>query len=280
MASNYKLSILIVNFNSADFIAVSLKSLFALTKNDFKVHIVDNGSRRRDFRRLLKIVARYDSRNNIFVEGWKTSLRGSLAHGTVLNYLVKKVDTPYFAILDADALWLRKNWDEILISRINDRVKVFGTQAFINSTKPIDFPLMFAILFETKTFRELNIDFRPQNVAAYQDTGYELREKYLNHNFSGGLLNIKSTRNYKQGPFKDIIADEYYLSGDLNIFASHFGRGSTLGAAKYLSTKYRFWYKLPVLGRLLLKIHGGKEKLAWINICRQIINDSNNAQAR
>lgn len=77
------------------------------------------------------------------MERVRTNLTGSMAHGTALNALAKKVNTPYFSILDADATWLKKNWDQILIEEINNRVKVIGTQA--SGNKPKDFPLMFSL---------------------------------------------------------------------------------------------------------------------------------------
>ncbi len=38
---------------------------------------------------------------------------------------------------------------------------------------------MFAILFDTHIMKELNIDFEPKDNDINKDTGYQLREKYL-----------------------------------------------------------------------------------------------------
>ena len=105
-----KLTILIINFNTSDFIESSLYALKKLTKNPYDVFILDNGSIRDDYNRLRKIVKDY---KNVYLERSDTHLRGSIAHGTGLNILVKKVKTQYFTILDADATWLIKNCDEI-----------------------------------------------------------------------------------------------------------------------------------------------------------------------
>ena len=137
------ITILIVNFNSADFINLSLYSLKKLTKNPYKVFIVDSGSEINDFRKLKKYLKQYE---DVYIDRWETNLRGSVAHGTALNYLVNKVDTDFFSILDADATWLKKDWDEILINRMTDSKVAIGTQAPL--AKPQDFPLMFAILFK------------------------------------------------------------------------------------------------------------------------------------
>lgn len=265
---DYKVSILIVNFNSSDFVKLSLYALKKLTKNNYQVFIVDNGSQKKDYNKLEKIVEIYD---NVFLERWDTDLRGSMAHGTALNHLVEKVNTPYFSILDADATWLIKNWDEILINKIDDKVKVVGTQA--PPGKPQDFPLMFSIIFETETFKKMNIDFRPKDIQARQDTGFEMREKYLNSDFKGLNINFKSTRNFKNGYFRELIVAEYYLDGNEEIFASHFGRGSTLGAVKYMKSAIKYFYMTPVIGKYFLKIKGENEKNKWIEICKKIINN-------
>ena len=166
------ITVLIVNFNSAEFIENSLYALRKLTKNPYKVFIVDNNSRLEDYRKLKEVVEQYEG---VFLERKETKLTGSMAHGTTLNYLVEKVDTPYFSILDADAVWLIKNWDEILISKFTNEIKITGTEPV--GDKPRDFPLMYAILFETKTFKGLDIDFRPKDILAHEDTGVELRSE-------------------------------------------------------------------------------------------------------
>lgn len=262
------LTILIVNFNSSEFVENALYALSRLTKNPYQVFIVDNNSEMKDYKKLERIAGGYE---NVSLERHETDLRGSMAHGTALNYLTKKVDTPYFSILDADATWLIKGWDNILIEKLNDTVKVIGTES--GGAKPKDFPLMYTILFETKTFKELDIDFRPRNIACNEDTGAELREKYLEKGFKGLILGARNTRVHKNGPLGEITGvAEYYLDGYDHIISSHFGRGSTLGANKYINTRRKYLYKIPVLGWYLLKRKGKKEKQKWIEICKSIVD--------
>lgn len=265
-----KLTILIVNYNAAKFIEVSLFALEKLTKNPFCIFILDNNSSENDVYLLKNIIKNH---KNVFLERKKTQFRGSAAHGAALNYLVKKVETPYFVILDADAIFLKKNWDETLISRINSRVKIVGTQAPVGSLKPQDFPLMFGALFETKAFQKLDIDFQPKDVKHYLDTGYEMREKYLNSGLQGEIIEGKTTRNFREGPFRDVLCAEYYFSGDKEIFASHFGRGSSYGLSKYMSKKNSWIFRIPVFGYFLARFRGGFEKNKWIKICRRIIDN-------
>ena len=260
------LTILIVNYNSSEFVELSLCALKELTKNPYEVFILDNGSRISDCRNLERTCSRYD---NVFLERKKTNLKGSLAHGSALNYLVEKVRTPYFSILDADATWLIKGWDEILISKINDKVKVIGSQAAGN--KPKDFPSIVAVLFETETFKKMNIDFRARDILKNEDVAYEMPIKYKAAGFQGKNINLKNTRVFKKGPFKEVICAEYYLEVISHIFASHFSRGSTSGEHKYRKG-CGISYRLPIIGRYLRVCRGRREKNKWIRICKDIVD--------
>ncbi|MDD4761550.1 MAG: glycosyltransferase family 2 protein [Candidatus Pacebacteria bacterium] len=263
------ISILIVNFNSSVFIANSLFLLKNISLHPYQVFILDNNSKTEDWENLKKITS---EESNVFIERIKTNLSGSLAHGTALNYLAKKINTPFFSILDADAIWLKKNWDEILLNKIDEKTKIIGTQAD-GPSKPQDFPLIYAAFLETETFKKLNIDFRPKDLKKHEDTGYELREKYLSAGYKGKILEMKNTRFFKQGPFHRLLGVcEYYLQGDKHVFASHFGRGSTLGAAKFYKSPFGFFYRIPLLGSRLLKLKGLIERKKWISLCKKIID--------
>lgn len=260
------ITVLIVNYNSSDFVSVSLHALEKLTKNSYQVFILDNNSQLRDYHQLQKTCASYQ---NVVLEKSETTLRGSEAHGAALNYLVGKVNTPYFCILDADATWLIKNWDEILIKELDGTTKIIGTQA--PPPKDQTFPLMFAALFDTEAFLQLGVDFRPIDIKTHQDTGYEMKQKYLQAGYSGKIIDVKNTRTYKKGPYRDIISAEYYLNGNCeHIFASHYGRGSTNGENKY-RTGTNFLYSLPIIGKHFRLKKGKREKEKWINISLKII---------
>lgn len=261
------ITVLTVNYNSADFIINTLHCLEGITKKPYKVIVADNNSRIEDYKKLKKFCDTCD--NVVLYRKENFDLVGSMAHGTTLNELVKMVDTPYFSILDADATWLADGWDEKLINRFTNKIKIIGTQA--PGSKPQDFPLMFAALFETETFNKLDIDFRPKDIQKKLDTGHEMRGKYLSNGYEGLNIIVKNTRVYKDGPFSSLVGvAEYYLDGSL--FASHFGRGSTLGANKYQKGWKRFIYKIPFLGKWILERKGKNEKRAWIRICKTIVS--------
>lgn len=266
------ITVLIVNYNSSDFVDLNLYALLQLTKNKYQVFILDNNSKKNDYLRLKEIVQKY---KNVFLERNKTDLRGSMAHGTALNKLVKKVSTPYFCIIDADVCWLKKNWDEILINELRHGCKIIGTQYL--PPKYTDFPTVFACLFETKTFRALNVDLRPRDVADKMqcDTAYELKNKYLAAGLSGKILIGKNTRNNKQGLYKDVICVEYYHDDDL--IACHFGRGSTQGITKYYAINIGgLKLTIPLVSPIIARYFGFTEKIKWIKISTEIINYEKN----
>jgi glycosyltransferase involved in cell wall biosynthesis len=259
-----KITILIVNYNTADFIQNTLELLPKITANNYQVHILDNGSRLDDFHKLEAVVLGHPE---AILERKETNLRGSLAHGTAINYLASKVETPYFCILDSDALWLKKKWDEILIDQLDEKIKIVGTQAS-GLDRQKDFPSVYASLLETKTFKELGIDCRPKDITLGQDTGFEMREKYHAAGYEGLIMIGK----YKNGPFARLTSvAEYYLGDDSQIMAVHFGRGSNLGTQKYKRGIKRYFYKIPRIGRHFLRKRGEKEITEWRRICREIV---------
>ena len=265
---NYLISVLITNYNTLDFVKLSLYALKKLTKNSYKVLINDNGSKRHEITDLQKI---QKENSNIFVNFRNSNKESSFAHAEALDLLIEMVDTPYTAILDSDCTFLIKNWDDILIRRLNETTKIIGTQIASIGTKlkPNDFPFQFAVLFETEVYKKLDISCMPRDISKGEDTCWEWKPKFESAGYKGEILIAKNTRMYKKGPFSDVICAEYYIEGEKNIIASHFGRGSSYGKSKYL--KHLQKIGIPFLG-IIQKYLGEKEKQKWLNICYKIIN--------
>jgi glycosyltransferase involved in cell wall biosynthesis len=260
------ITVVIVNYNTSSFLELSLFALAKLTKNKYKVIVCDNGSSCIDKRKLRRIANKYD---NVELMWREQSIPDGMGHGEALNILIEKINTAYGSILDADATFLKKGWDEILLNQLNNKVKIIGAPPVKGSLKPIDFPLTYAVLFENEVFKSLKIDMRPTNPKVGQDVGWEMREKFLKHGYAGKALEVRSTRVYKDGPFKNVICAEYYLRGCEDILACHFGRGSSLGAAKY--KEWNRFLSLRIVNYIARKAKGYKEKGEWLAICREII---------
>ena len=110
------LTILSVNYNTSDFIECMLYCLHKITHNPFKILIVDNFYSGEERLKLKKICSNYDNVETFFR---KQSQSGSIGHGEALDILTEKVDTSYFAILDADATFLLKKRFLIKISFVS-----------------------------------------------------------------------------------------------------------------------------------------------------------------
>lgn len=275
---NKNLTILITNYNTTAFVELLLHALKKLTKNEYNVLINDNGSSLTDTAKLLKLARKY---NNVFLH-FRDSKgeRTSLAHGRALDSLMPLYSSKYTAVFDSDAVVLQKNWDEKLIQLFNDKVKIAGTplagagnNPAKNNPKTFDFPFQFVLLFETEIFKQLNISWQPKIIQEQGfDTSWQLKPKYLSAGFEGKILIEKNTRLYNEGPFCGFLGViDYYLNEGEAIFASHFGRGTTLGSAKYRKGT-NFLYRIPKIGRLFRMARGKRDKKKWISICRQIID--------
>ena len=262
------ITILTINYNTADFIDLMLYSFSKLTSNPYKVIICDNGSSEKEIIKLAKVVQKY---KNVEVIFRVQSAFGSVGHAEAMDLLVTNVKTKYFVTMDSDAVFLCKNWDKNIISKFNDKIKVIGTALPPTKeiNKPTDFPLVFAVMYETKVFKELNPSFMPDIIQndKSKDTGWEIRKKYIEYSFGSIVFESKNTRFTFDTEFKSLICAVYYFNNYL--IASHFGRGSSGGVAKYNN---KWWLKIPIISRFIRKYIGLKEKRDWINICYKIID--------
>lgn len=261
-----RLTILTVNYNSAPFIRFMLDALEKLTFLPYEVIVCDNGSAASD---LVLLKNALTNRRNACVYYRQQSQIGSVGHGEALDLICGKVETEYFTVIDADAAFLVKDWDRILIERLTDTIKAIGTQAA--GGKVQDFPHMYGVLFETATFRSLRCSFLPvpgEVIDPHRDTGWMIREKFHAAGLKGVVLKMKNTRDWKNGPFQKMTCGEFYLQGMDHIFASHYGRGSTLGAAK----RRGIWTSIPVLRRVIAARVGARERELWIQTAQQIVD--------
>lgn len=262
------LNIGVVNYNTSDFVENILYSI-RLTHNSYKVLVCDNGSRFFDKRNLKNIARRSENIETIFRE---QSSGGSQGHGEALNLLIEKMESPYGVILDADAVFLKEGWDEILINRLDEEVKAVGAPPVKQAEeKPLDFPSVYATLFSVPTFKDLDIDMRPENPDIGKDTGWEMREKFLDSGYKGETFEAKNTRSYKKGPFRDVLCAEFYFDNNKSPFCSHFGRGATLGAAKYNGLS-EVIHSIPIIDGMARRMRGYLEKKKWIDICKNLVD--------
>jgi glycosyltransferase involved in cell wall biosynthesis len=262
------ITVVTVNYNTSDFVEVSLQALARLTRNSYQVIICDNGSSWLDKRKLRQLASSYKNVSLLFR---KQTAYGSMGHGEALNILVDQIDAQYGVIIDADATFLKRDWDEILINQLDDRVKIIGATIPPNTIRPSDFPLIYAVLFDTQVFKSLKIDMRPRDPQIGQDVGWEMRDKFLEAGYGAKVLEAKNTRVYKEGPFGSLLCEEHYLEGYDDIFVSHFGRGAGGGVPKYKELSKLL--RLPGINKVAARVKGNQEKRRWLHICCEIIEE-------
>ena len=255
------LTIVTVSYNSYEFVEAMIHAIERFTSNSWCMIICDNGSESSDLNRLRKKVQLH---NNISLIERRQSGRGSMGHGEALNILIQDIKTKYGVILDADCIPLVNAWDEFLIKKLNKKIVVAGTPVAINSPgsspRSRQFPLIFLCLFDVLAIHRLNIDFRPRNISAGEDTGWELEYKCTNAGYLGYGLYGQNTRTYKSGPFRSSICDEYYADASCRtLICSHFGRGSDPTAGKY---------RFLIGGR---RLRHTLDKIRWLTTVRHLI---------
>lgn len=267
--SSELITIISVNFNTSDFLEVQLDAFKKLTKNPFKVLIADNGSTDFHLLYLSKMLPRF---NNVWVYYRKQSAPGSVGHAEALDFLISKVDTPYFLVMDADAVILKKDWDQEFIQNITSETKALGAPPVKGSPKAQDFPFSYVVFLETEAYKKLNCSFMPVPgmEAKGKDTGYLIRENFFKNQLKVLCFDDHNTRHDKNGPYRDILCAEYYWKWDQkNIVSCHFARGSSDGVAKY---KYRWYFQIPFVSSVLKKYLGKRDRKKWILKTYELIN--------
>ena len=262
-----KITIISVNYNTSDFIDLMLYAFESLTYYSYEVIICDNGSKEEELIKLINYIKQYKD-NDIKLIVREQSQAGSIGHAEALDLLVSKVTTPYFVTMDADATVVQKHWDKILIDNlVNNNAKGIGTPVVANKIKKSDFPLIFCAMYETKTINDLKCSFMPNNISKGEDTGYDLKEKFLKNNINSILFEVKNTRYDEDIYFSKVLCATYYFNN--SIICSHFGRGSSGGGAKY--KKWYYWH-IPILSKYIRNKKYINEKKLWINISKNIID--------
>jgi hypothetical protein len=264
-------TVIAVNYNSSFFLGTLIAGINRLAQHKTKIYIADNGSCHKDLINIFKIANSWD---NVAIIPRQQKETPSLAHGRALDHLMKFVETPFVTVMDADATFLLKNWDTLLMEQINNKVCAVGTPITKGQhLKPTDFPLMFATMYKTEVLKKYNCSFCPVpgEEAKGKDTGWEIREAYLRAGLEARCFVARTTRDLPDAPFGETVCAEYYHNSQL--IASHFGRGSSAGAAKYC----KHLPGLFGLTNVLRKQYGRKERARWIAIANAIITQQSTA---
>ncbi|MDR1952221.1 MAG: glycosyltransferase [Elusimicrobiota bacterium] len=267
-----EITILTVNYNTSHFIELMLFSFSKLTKRKWKMIICDNGSKPEDFLNLRKAVQNYQNAEIIVRQ--QGNDQPSIAHGKSIDLLISKADTSYFLLMDADCIFLRKYWDDDIINEMQKGgYTLLGTPAVFNIYKPIDFPEVYATMFDAQKYKELGsptlcpdenwANSDNGNSLEQKDTGWLVRKECIRQNHKFYVFDgIYTKHNYiKSRYFPGIYCLEFFMKGTDEIMCSHFGRGSSEG-------KWKFDDMRSFIPKFLLR----KRQISkWIRLSKKII---------
>jgi len=84
----------------------------------------------------------------------------SMSHGAALNLALDYVEEEYVVFVDADMAILYKNWDEVIVNKLNEN-DCFGV-SYSHSTKYKNFPTVYLFAFRSYILEKTKLDFKPK----------------------------------------------------------------------------------------------------------------------
>lgn len=125
MMNSPKVSVIIPNYNYADYLDKTIESVFAQTHKNLEVIVVDDGSSDHS----LKVLAKYQDKIKI-IQQENQGVSAARNHGATVS------SGDYLAFLDADDLWMPEKLEKQINVIVNDKVGFVhvGTQEFESRT--------------------------------------------------------------------------------------------------------------------------------------------------
>jgi glycosyltransferase involved in cell wall biosynthesis len=266
------LSIIITNYNTVKFVKFLLYAIRTLTYNKVTIYIHDNGSAEKQLKSLIKYCRKYYREDLVLILTKETS-GSSFAHGKALDRTINLVETEYFCILDSDCVPLIKNWDKMLIDRLEQGISVIGSPFYSTKgathKKYTDFPGQFFVMFRTKDYFVAETTCKAYDTFK-NDTCMQWRPDFIAKGLKYEVFGQISTREQFVPEVSPVVCVCYYLSGKL--IGSHFGRGS-LG----VSPKYKLnviLSKIPVARFFFGMIKTKAEIVHWKIKLTKLINSN------
>jgi len=86
----------------------------------------------------------------------------SMSHGKALNKACSLAVENYVIMLDTDFVFLKKGWDNIIISNLDKGIAAFGVDSPCQVNRARNFPFIYCFCYRPDLLKEVNLDFRPQ----------------------------------------------------------------------------------------------------------------------
>tara|TARA_R100000008_G_scaffold58628_1_gene36443 strand:- start:2052 stop:2858 length:807 start_codon:yes stop_codon:yes gene_type:complete len=165
-------------------------------------------------------------------------------HGTCLNSIFDEMNSKYGMMLDCDTAFLCKGWDEKLISLLDEKTIIVGTEYGVDQNKFMNNPNCIMALFLVDKLKETGLCWKPENChisitednckiygrspgdEIFLDTSCKIPTSLHESEYSGIGLPLISPRIDKSKikfMTEDMRGEEHHLDG-VPVF-SHLGRG-------------------------------------------------------
>ncbi len=144
-------------------------------------------------------------------------------HGHCLNLLLKNMTSKFGMFVDTDVAFLTKDWDTMMIEKINEKVIIVGSEYHPTDKKIVNFPNAITCLFDVEKLKKLNVDFIPklkwietrgkdaeyygtkEGDKIYLDTGCHVAKDIRSNGFDGYCMKIVTPR------YEDRIGDMKFM---------------------------------------------------------------------
>lgn len=183
-------TVIIVNWNTKDVVADVIRAVRALSPDDVRLLVVDNGSTDGSADYLRQ------------VDGIETMLlRSNAGHGVALDLAVCAVRTKVAVVLDSDAIPLASDWlDPIVKPVITGQVILAGSRSRRNFVHPI-----YAAV-DTATFIRRRLSFQVHRLPCVDDSdvvwgenAWDTAELMTPRLAASEVLFVERTENQAQG---------------------------------------------------------------------------------
>ncbi len=164
-----KITIVTVNWFSADYILAMLKNLSAKAghpENLFAAIVDNTNGQDRALGKLKKIPIKH---RIYYLEN--RGLKGSRGHALALDFAVKKLQTEFSLIVDPDVYVFMKNWDEFCISELSKQnaIAIGAPYPVWKVGKYHDFPSPPFCFFHTHTLQNMENGWAPYGDTVFQN---------------------------------------------------------------------------------------------------------------
>lgn len=94
----------------------------------------------------------------------KSEYGDSFNHSIAVNEALNHIESDYAIFVDADVVITYKNWDKLVIDKLDSGLSCFGFDYYKKNRRYFDFPNIYFFAFRNDLIGDIGLDFRPKIV--------------------------------------------------------------------------------------------------------------------